>query len=163
MGDIREYFKESILLAFKGSRQVRWTEFVWLKYSQRRLGLQSGLQGGHHQVELHGGHQGVLHVLESFQMDSGKVNIGQEWSGVVSAEGSTWHFKVYFTPHNSKVKSHLNFIWAWHNRKSSLFILIHVLLKMISLLFYNPHTFIICGSMLRISDVWVAGDSNSFL
>ena len=25
MGDIREYFKESIFLAFKGSIQVRWT------------------------------------------------------------------------------------------------------------------------------------------
>ena len=25
MGDIREYFEESIFLAFKGSRQVRWT------------------------------------------------------------------------------------------------------------------------------------------
>ena len=24
-GDIREYFEESIFLAFKGSRQVRWT------------------------------------------------------------------------------------------------------------------------------------------
>ena len=24
-GDIREYFEESIFLAYKGSRQVRWT------------------------------------------------------------------------------------------------------------------------------------------
>ena len=30
--------------------------------------------------------QGVLHGVESFQMDSGRGNMGQEWSGVVSAE-----------------------------------------------------------------------------
>ena len=30
--------------------------------------------------------QGVLHGVVSFQMDSGRGNIGQEWSGVVSAE-----------------------------------------------------------------------------
>ena len=56
-----------------------------LKYSQRRLGLQSG-----HQVGLQGGPQGVLHGVlyrvKSFQMDSGRGNMGQEWSGVVSAE-----------------------------------------------------------------------------
>ena len=58
-----------------GSRQDRWTQdgLVGLKYSQRRLGLQSGLQSGH-QVTLQGGPQevlqGVLHGVESFQIDS---------------------------------------------------------------------------------------------
>ena len=53
------------------------------QYSQSRLGLQSGLQGGH-QVGLQGGPQKilqvVLYVVESFQMDSGKGNMGQELS-----------------------------------------------------------------------------------
>ena len=53
------------------------------------LGLQSELKGGH-QVGLQGGPQGVLHGVlhgvESFQMDSGRGNMGQEWSGVVSAD-----------------------------------------------------------------------------
>ena len=31
--------------------------------------------------------QGVLHEVKSFQMDSGRGNIGQEWSRVVLAEG----------------------------------------------------------------------------
>ena len=57
---------------------------VWLKYSQRRLGLQSGLQGGH-QVGLQGGPQqvlqGVLYGVESFQMDSGRGNMGQNGQG----------------------------------------------------------------------------------
>ena len=30
--------------------------------------------------------QGVFHGVESFQMDSGRGNMGKEWSGVVSAE-----------------------------------------------------------------------------
>ena len=32
-----------------------------------------------------GGHQKVLHGVESFKMDSGGGNMGQELSGVVSA------------------------------------------------------------------------------
>ena len=53
--------------------------------SQRRLGFQSRLQGGH-QVGQQGGPQGVLQgVLESFQMDSGRGNMGHG-SGMVSAE-----------------------------------------------------------------------------
>ena len=51
--------------------------------------LQGRLQGGH-QVGLQGGPQrvlqGVLHGAVSFQMDSGRGNMSQEWSGVVSAE-----------------------------------------------------------------------------
>ena len=46
---------------------IGWAGRTWLvllNYSQRRLGLKSGLQGGH---------------LESFQMDSGRGNLGQEW------------------------------------------------------------------------------------
>ena len=53
------------------------------------MGLQGGLQGGQ-QVGLQGGPQGVLQGVlprvKSFQMDSGRGNKGQEWSGVVSAE-----------------------------------------------------------------------------
>ena len=48
----------NFFLAFKGSRQVHWT--------------QDGL------IYL-------FHRVESFQMDSGRGNMGQEWSGVVSA------------------------------------------------------------------------------
>ncbi len=33
-----------------------------------------------------GGHQGVLHGVESFQMDSGRGSMSQEQSRVVSAE-----------------------------------------------------------------------------
>ena len=44
-------------------------------------GYQVGLQGGPHGVL-----QGVLHGVESFQMDSGRGNMGQEWSGMVSAK-----------------------------------------------------------------------------
>ena len=51
-------------------------------YGMRRLGLQGGLQGGH-QVGLQGGPQRVLHGVESFQMDSGRGNMGQERSEVV--------------------------------------------------------------------------------
>ena len=42
---------------------------------------QVGLRGGPQGVL-----QGVLHGVESFQMDSGRGNMGQEWSGVVSTE-----------------------------------------------------------------------------
>ena len=59
-----------------------------LKYGKSRLGLQSGLQGGH-QVGLQGLQgvlQGVFQRVKSFQMDSERGNMGQEWSGVVSAE-----------------------------------------------------------------------------
>ena len=67
------------------------------------MGLQGGLQGGQ-QVGLQGGPQGVLQGVlprvESFQMDSGRGIMGQEWSGVVT---------LHLSPHNSKVKSHLKF------------------------------------------------------
>ena len=47
-------------------------------------------EGQEGQIGLQGGPQGVLqgvhHGVVSFQMDSGSGNIGQEWSGVVSAE-----------------------------------------------------------------------------
>ena len=67
------------------------------------MGLQGGLQGGQ-QVGLQGGPQGVLQGVlprvESFQMDSGRGIMGQEWSGVVT---------LHLSPHNSKVKSHFKF------------------------------------------------------
>ena len=46
------------------------------------------------QVRLQGGHQVVRN--------------GQGWFQL-KFKGSTWHFKVDFTPHNSKVKGHLKF------------------------------------------------------
>ena len=45
------------------------------------LGPQGGTQG-----VLQGVLKGVLHGLESLQNDSGRGNIGQEWSGVVLAQ-----------------------------------------------------------------------------
>ena len=63
-------------------------------YVMRWLGLQGGLQGGY-QVGLQGGPQGVLHGVESFQMYSVRGNMGQEWSGVVSAK--VWRVYVHDT------------------------------------------------------------------
>ena len=51
--------------------------------------VHSGLQGRHQvgiQWEPQGVLQGVLHGVESFQMDSVRGNMGQEWSRVVSAQ-----------------------------------------------------------------------------
>ena len=62
------------------------------KYGRSRLGLQGG-----HQVGLQGGHQGALQGVQSFKMDSRKVSMSQEWSGLVSGKVlSTWHFRLNF-------------------------------------------------------------------
>ena len=80
---------------------VRWTQdgLVRVKYGQRRFILQGG-----HQVGLQGGPQGVLqgvfHGVESFQMDSGRGNMGQEWSGVVSAEVKREYLTLQVRLHN---------------------------------------------------------------
>ena len=53
-------------------------------------------------------------------MDSGRVSMSQEWSGMVSAEVKEEYMTLqgrlqdYSVPHTSKVKSHFKFIWAWH-------------------------------------------------
>ena len=61
----------------------------WYDSSKVRGGSEGGHLGGHQEGilgEHQGVLQGVLHGVESFQMDSGRGNMGQEWSGVVSAE-----------------------------------------------------------------------------
>ena len=88
---------------------------VWFKYSQRRLGIQSGLQGGH-QVGLQGGplreyfreYLMEVKVFRWTQVEVIWVRNGQGWFQL-RFKGSTLHFNVDFTPHISKVKSHLKF------------------------------------------------------
>ena len=60
-------------------------------------------------------HWGVLQGVETFQIDSGRGSMSQEWSGVVSAElqgrvHDTSRLIPYLTTQNSKVKSHFKFI-----------------------------------------------------
>ena len=58
-----------------------WVGMTQVQSEEVQSGHQVGLQGGPQGVL-----KGVLHGFESFQMDSGRGNMGQEWSGVVSAE-----------------------------------------------------------------------------
>ena len=46
----------------------------------------------------------------SFQMNSGRANKGQEWSGVVSAEVQRKYMTLQGRLHSSQLKSHLKFI-----------------------------------------------------
>ena len=101
-------------LAWKGPTQVKSTKggLVWLKYGQRRVGLEGGhqeeLQEGHHR-EYFGEY--FMELKFSDGLRNGKGGFQLKFKG---STFSTWHFKVEFTPYNSKVKSHVKFIWAWH-------------------------------------------------